>query len=224
MSVKLYTFTDPTEWSFGAMQKDKRIGAKMMTISDENGKGIRIQMNKGGDDMSTVAMMNDYEGKGNYKMVLRSPPEEVEFWKKLRRRIQREIKKDPETWLGRSVDIEGMSEDATKEFEEEVDRLIVVPYKTSEYGDQTHLKVTDKTKCFKFIDESHSTKIEEGKTFRPCTDASKDDIQKKCKVITVISIGKVFILTDGTITVPAYVDSVVMEKGAAVDEPCMFAM
>ena len=136
-----------------------------------------------------------------------------------------EIKKDPETWIGRKVELGDMDEQAMREFEEEIDRLIVVPYKKSEYGDQTHLKVTDKTRCFQFVDPSYSTKQpNEGTTFRPCTDATKDEIQKQCKVISVISIGKVFILTDGTITVPAYVDSVVMQKGEAVEEPCSFAM
>lgn len=225
MSVKLYTFSDPTNWSFGAPHKDKRIGAKMMAITDDNGKTIQLQINKDNNDMSHVAMMTDYEGKGNYKMVLRSSPDEVGFWTKLRCRIQAEIKKDPETWIGRKVELGDMDEQAMREFEEEIDRLIVVPHKKSEYGDQTHLKVTDKTKCFQFVDPSHSTKQpNEGTTFRPCTDATKDEIQKQCNVITVISIGKVFILTDGIITVPAYVDSVIIQKGEAVDEPCTFAM
>jgi hypothetical protein len=201
----VYHNVDPDAWKFGAATKDPKSRITTVSVNTKDGGYVRVQLPKDVNHQADVLMMNDFEKNGQYKLVTSVSAEERAWWASVRARISRELVSNGDAWLGRSVS------------PEEADGLITVPMQNNEqWGDQTVLKVTPKSKCFRFVPSDKPDQMR-------FSDFDKDDVVRHSKMMAVVSMSKIYI-TDGMVRLPAYVDHMVVDPSAVPQEPSAFQM
>ena len=201
----IYDNIDPSTWKFGSASKDPKSRITTVSVNTRDGGYVRVQLAKDVNDRAQVLFMNDFEKNGQFKMVTSVTKDEEEWWKKVKARIAQELVRNGTEWLGRSVS------------PDEAESLITIPVQNNDqWGMQTILKVTPRSKCFRFVPSSKPDEV-------MMVDFQKEEVVRHCTAMSLVSLSKIYI-TDGMIRLPAYVDEMVVDPSSVPQEPCAFQM